>query len=303
MTILALGEILLDCFPGYSRIGGAPFNFAYHLKKFGLPVRFISRIGRDESGRNITGFLSRAGFDPADLQIDADRPTGRVDITLDPLGGARYSIVPDVAYDLLSFDRIAAEIRPAPPPRLIYFGSLIQRTRHGFEGLHRLLSESPRSLCLYDMNLRPGATSETIVQTSLESADILKLNEAELERTAAFFGRDATAPEMVEWLMARFSLSAVSLTRGADGSVLYTARGRLETPAAPVGALVDTVGAGDAYCAVLAAGLLLNWPADRILREADAFSSRICAIPGAVPESDDLYREIQSHLEGSDHVP
>jgi len=33
--IIVLGQILIDCFPEYERIGGAPFYFAYHLKKMG----------------------------------------------------------------------------------------------------------------------------------------------------------------------------------------------------------------------------------------------------------------------------
>ena len=51
--ILVIGEILFDIFPGYKRIGGAPFNFAYHLKKLGLPVRFVSGISNDTEGKEI----------------------------------------------------------------------------------------------------------------------------------------------------------------------------------------------------------------------------------------------------------
>lgn len=41
--ILAVGEILIDQFPGYKGAGGAPFNFAFHLKHLGLPIRLITR--------------------------------------------------------------------------------------------------------------------------------------------------------------------------------------------------------------------------------------------------------------------
>ena len=36
--ILSIGEILYDMFPEGRRLGGAPFNFAYHLKKLGYSV-------------------------------------------------------------------------------------------------------------------------------------------------------------------------------------------------------------------------------------------------------------------------
>ncbi|RZB32094.1 MAG: hypothetical protein SRB1_01713 [Desulfobacteraceae bacterium Eth-SRB1] len=48
--ILAIGEILYDIFPEYKRLGGAPFDFAFHLKNLGMPVCFVSRIGNDLEG-------------------------------------------------------------------------------------------------------------------------------------------------------------------------------------------------------------------------------------------------------------
>ena len=51
--ILVVGEILYDVFSDYKRLGGASFNFAFHLKNLGFPVRFISRIGNDTDGKNI----------------------------------------------------------------------------------------------------------------------------------------------------------------------------------------------------------------------------------------------------------
>jgi hypothetical protein len=41
--ILAVREILIDQFPGYKRAGAAPFNFVFHLKHPGLPIRLITR--------------------------------------------------------------------------------------------------------------------------------------------------------------------------------------------------------------------------------------------------------------------
>jgi fructokinase len=49
-VIVVIGEILIDMFPDYQRIGGAPFNFAFHLIKLGFPVRFLTRVGNDRHG-------------------------------------------------------------------------------------------------------------------------------------------------------------------------------------------------------------------------------------------------------------
>ena len=85
--ILVIGEILFDTFPDYRRIGGAPFNFAFHLKKLGFPVEFVSRVGRDARGDEILHFLEQHGFDTGYIQVDPILPTGRVDIIPKKKGG------------------------------------------------------------------------------------------------------------------------------------------------------------------------------------------------------------------------
>ncbi len=60
--ILAIGEILYDIFPRYKRMGGAPFNFAFHAKNLGMPVCFISRVGNDSEGKEIIKRLKQYKF-------------------------------------------------------------------------------------------------------------------------------------------------------------------------------------------------------------------------------------------------
>jgi len=103
--VLVLGEILFDIFPQYRRIGGAPFNFAFHLKKLGVPVRFISCVGEDEPGQRILEFLNSHGFALEDIKIDANHPSGRVLVRLDGRGMPEFDILPDVAYDYIDHER------------------------------------------------------------------------------------------------------------------------------------------------------------------------------------------------------
>ena len=84
--ILPVGEILFDHFPEGKRLGGAPFNFAAHLKALGLPVTFVSRVGIDDDGDAILEALVRRGFDPETIQRDPHHDTGRVTVTLDDDG-------------------------------------------------------------------------------------------------------------------------------------------------------------------------------------------------------------------------
>ena len=296
--ILSIGEILFDNFPKYRRIGGAPFNFAYHAKGLGLPVRFVSRVGKDEPGGEILSILSRAGFQKEDLQSDPVRPTGAVQVELDGQGVPSFTILEDVAYDHIEFDRHIGTILEARPS-LIYFGSLIQRTEHGYSTLHQILeNRHPDARCLYDMNLRPGCIRRRILERSLQAADVLKLNEEELKTAAGMFDIPDTGPDGVPALMERFDLSIVALTRGAEGSELFVEGDRFGTEAPEPSKIADTVGAGDAYTAMLATGLLKRWHPERILSAAARFSCRICSIEGAIPDSDDFYRDFRAEMKG-----
>jgi len=69
-------------------------------------------------------------------------------------------------------------------------------------------------------------------------------------------------------------VQALIVTRGAEGSVIYTAEGTLAVPAVKARAVVDPTGCGDAYRAGLIHGLLhgLDWQT----------TGRIAALMGAI---------------------
>jgi len=242
--------------------------------------------------------LSRAGFNRDDVQIDPERPTGTVQVELDSQGVPSFTILEDVAYDRISYDEQIGAVL-ASRPSLIYFGSLVQRTDHGFSTLHKILeSRHSDSLCLYDMNLRPGCVLPRILERSLQAADIVKLNREELHTAAEMFDIPGGESDAAAGLMTRFALSMIALTRGADGSEIYVGKEHYGTAAAEPANIVDTVGAGDAYAAVLAAGVLKRWRPERILSTAARFSSRICTIGGAIPEDFSFYRDFRADMKG-----
>ena len=68
------------------------------------------------------------------------------------------------------------------------------------------------------------------------------------------------------------------------------------TPAEKLPVVRDTVGAGDAYAAVLAGGLLKKWEPEKILKTASRFAGRICGIDGAIPANRSFYDEIKKEF-------
>jgi fructokinase len=143
-----------------------------------------------------------------------------------------------------------------------------------------------------DLNLRPPWFDAGVVERSLASADVVKATEEELRLAAGLLRFGGSAPGPATTLMKRFSLDRVVITRGPNGAFTVEEGGLgAETAGMPLGGeLVDTVGAGDAFSAVLILGLLRGWDSATVLPRADAFARAVCCIPGAVPGDDALYQ-------------
>lgn len=290
--ILVLGEILFDELPKGKRAGGAPFNFARHLHKLGIDVRFVSSTGRDENGVDLLKILLASGLDPNWVQRHPKAATGNVSVTLDQHGVPTYEIVENVAYDFINFEEL-----PPMEPEMVYFGSLIQRTAGGRERLHDYLKTLPNeTLRFYDVNFRTGCVSKEIVIPSLEQTDVLKLNDEELPMVGKLTGSTLAGDDLVDWLMKHFSIRTLALTRGAAGCVLYCDGKKFEEPPGPLKKedIVDTVGAGDSFAAMLAQGVLSGMAPQQILKHATLLAETVCTVSGAVPDDPAIYASLQS---------
>ena len=296
--VLVIGEILFDIFPAYKRMGGAPFNFAYHMKQLGFPVRFISRVGNDDSGREILNFLDHHGFDPDDVQTDYDRPTGSVKVEVLPEGEHTFTISKDTAYDHID-DTPIRQLLSGTRPDVIYFGTLIQRTQNNFELLQEILSQkSPETLSFCDINLRPDCYTGQTIKASLNAADILKLNMDELAALTAGPGTMASHEISARKLMKDYCVETIILTMGEKGSQWFTTDQRhYEEQPESSPDIADTVGAGDAYAAMSVAGILKNLPVEEIIPLAGRFASHVCGIQGALIQAPGVYQEFKNRLE------
>jgi len=293
--ILAAGEILFDHFPGYSRVGGAPFNFACHLAALGFDVRFLTRVGTDDEGARAREMIAAKGI-PGDLvQVDDVLPTGAVTVELDGRGNPTFDIRTGVAYDHIALT--AEAVDAARHASMIYFGTLAQRTDRGAHTVDRLLEAARTGTRLfYDINLRPRCFGDDVIARSLHRCGILKLNIEELRHLMGMHGYDGDEAEFPGFLAGKYSIDTIALTRGDRGSALFTGDGSWEAPMAGDVEVVDTVGAGDAYAAVLAACILAGLDPGTTVRTAARFAAKVCGIPGALPDDDAFYGEVKEVL-------
>jgi fructokinase len=275
MDILCAGELLVDCVGGREFPGGAPANVAYHAAALGLPVGLITRVGDDERGRKLREWLHTSSIDDSLLQTDRHQPTGVVEVTEEP----RYTIAASAAWDFIE--------PPAGDPRAVRVfvcGTLAQRhpVSRGTirEWVRRVRQGGGR--VLVDLNLRAPFFDEEVVLWSLRHADVLKLNLEELAVVSQMLGAQGESTDLFTGLLREFGIGQAVLTCGPDGA-WFNDDGRLwRQPAVPV-EVIDTVGAGDAFCAVLAAALARGTD----LRKAAPICAKVAAFvasqPGATP--------------------
>jgi fructokinase len=105
--VVGIGEVLWDLLPGGRQPGGAPANFAYHARALGAEARVVSRVGRDEPGRELLRRLERLGLLTDAVEVDPAAPTGTVTVEIQADGQPQFTIHEDVAWDHIEGDSAA----------------------------------------------------------------------------------------------------------------------------------------------------------------------------------------------------
>lgn len=284
LTIIGLGEVLWDVFPDGPRFGGAPANFACSTAGVGGDVVhavMVSAVGNDDLGREALQAL-------ADRTVDVhcvhqiDFPTGQVFVSLDDLGHATYEFAADSAWDHLNW---TAKLKTlAERSNAVCFGTLGQRSKTSAKTIEQfVLQTRPSTLRVFDVNLRPPFWTPDVVLRSLEIANALKLNDAELPIVAQLLKIEGDQESILRQIMARYSLKLAALTRGANGSLLISESGETsDLPGKPT-TVVDTVGAGDAFTATMIVGMLSNRTLPDLHLWAADVAAFVCSQPGATP--------------------
>jgi len=278
--VVALGEILWDLLPAGKQMGGAPANFAFHAQQFGARAITASAVGDDALGREILARLADLGLETAYIAIDPHRPTGVVQVTLDHDRVPSYTIHEGAAWDFLPTTPAILQLMSRAD--CVCFGSLAQRSEVSRKTILAALDQT-RDDCLriFDINLRQHYYDRQVIEQSLARATVLKVNDQELPTLGVLLQISGDIPAGV---MARFGTRLVAVTRGGAGAVLQSADGtRVEHSGYPADPMADTIGAGDAFTAALAVGLLHQMPLKQINDVACRVASFVCTQPGATP--------------------
>jgi fructokinase len=299
--ILGIGELLWDMLPTGKRLGGAPANFSVMAGRLGNHAVILSRIGRDELGREAVHLLDPLPADTAYLQIDTAHETGRVEVAFND-GQPEYVIHKPAAWDSLELSDKWVQL--AERADAICFGSLAQRSIESRQTIQTLAAQTPsRCVRVFDVNLRPPFYSSEVIQESLELSTVLKMNDAEVPLVLALLGmpvEDEGLPGDLrlgaERLLTEFpTLQMVAITRGAHGSLLVKREEWHEHPGFRA-KVADTIGAGDAFTAAMTHYLLRGTDLPVLNEAGNRWGSWIASQVGAMPA---LSQQVRSEIEAA----
>lgn len=303
--ILGIGELLWDMLPDGPRLGGAPANFTVMAGRLGNHASILSRIGRDDLGRQAVHLLDPLPADTSFLQIDPVHETGKVTVAFQN-SQPEYTIHQPAAWDSMELSNDWVKL--AERADAICFGSLAQRSLESRQTIQTLAAQaSSRCIRIFDVNLRPPFYSSEVIQESLELATVVKMNDAEVPLVLALLGmpvEEDGSPENLrfaaERLLAEFpTLHMVVVTRGAHGSMLVTRHEWHEHSGFPT-RVADTIGAGDAFTAALAHYLLRGAELPTLNEAGNRWGGWVASQSGAMPDLPEKIRaEIEAAIEQS----
>ena len=249
--------------------GGKGANQAHAARRAGAEVAMVGKTGADAFASAALARLQAEGVG-LDRVEDSDEPTGCATIWVEEGTGASTIAVASGANMHVTHTQVPDELLAGEPTVLLQHEVPRDENR-------RLVERAARRGCRILLNAAPAFP---VPEDVLAAVDLLIVNEIEIAQVAAHAGGGDEPPERLpEWLARRFGLT-VAATYGGAGTLCHTGHEAIRTPALSIEP-VDTTGAGDTFCGVLAATLDAGRSVRDAARYATAAGSLACTRAGA----------------------
>ena len=257
--------------------GGKGANQALAASRAGAAVRLFGCVGRDAMGPIALRNLREAGIDVSGVR-EVDAPTGVALIHVDDAGENCITIVAGANAEARAAQVPGGSLGPGT--------TLVMQLEVAIEEVAALAERARGRGARIVVNAAPA---QRLPARLLDAVDVLVVNETEAGILGGA-GDDADMRSRCLRLAAHGRV--VIVTCGARGAV-YAWQGELREQPAPRIDAVDTVGAGDACTAAIAAALDRGEDIPRAVREGVAAGTLACLREGAqdaAPPRDDITR-------------
>lgn len=276
------------------KIGGAESNVAVGLARLGHRCGWISKVGNDEFGQAILGFLKGENIDTSRVLTSEKNPTGI------------YFKEPRRANDIRVYYYRSGSAASMMSPRDLDHEYIAKAKYLHITGITPALGESCKQTIfeaidiardnnvkiIFDPNLRTKLWDEdTARKTLLEIAqkvDIFLPGIAEGE-----FLLKETDPMKQGETFLNLGPSTVIVKVGEKGAYYFTSEERGLVPGLPVKHVVDPVGAGDGFAAGFISGLLDGLGVSESVARANAVGALVTMVHGdadGLPDREELTR-------------
>ncbi len=245
--LICIGEILADMIGEekngiitYERkAGGAPFNVACALKKFGADVKFVGSVGDDLIGQFLIKYAKDFGMDTTYIHRHAERNTTLAFVELNEEGDRSFCFYRKNTADYC-MPAVSDELIKSAD--IVCIGSLMLADQDCVEYALKIIDRAHAfgKTVAFDVNYRTDIfrDRESAVETYkkvLAVADIVKFSEDEVETFTEDYVNELTD-------------KLVLITLGKNGSEWRYKGKRNRMPTITVKP-IDTTGAGDAFFA------------------------------------------------------
>lgn len=246
--------------------GGKGANQAMAARRAGADVRMVGAVGRDAFSDLALANLRAAGADLACVR-SLDGATGLAFIGVD-CAGENQIIVASGANARVEASWLTSVLGPED--------TLMLQGETPFEQTRAAIALAKQAGASVFWN--PAPVPRADLEACIAQVATLVVNESEARQVAERLGLPGDPSAFVDSLATQDR--AVVVTLGADGLVAGNADERLcfGSPSVDV---VDTTGAGDAFCGALAAALDRGVPFLRAVREGVAAGALACTVTGA----------------------
>jgi ribokinase len=252
--------------------GGKGANQAIAAARSGAPTAMFGALGDDDFGRQRRADLDGDGIDTGSVARSTTASSGVALIVVEEeTGQNRISYVPGATLTLTPEQARATVDRVRP---VVVLTTLEPPS----ETLEALLDASRQHGATIILNATPEAIG---AQPLLDRIDALVVNETEAEDLLGHAVSAANGEEIARSL-AELGPRMVVVTLGSAGAAVAHG-GKTATFPAPRVDVVDTTGAGDAFCGAFAADLARGVDPFLAARTGVVAGSLATTIPGAYP--------------------
>lgn len=282
-NILVFGEILYDIYDDVAVIGGAPFNYSVQLSRLiskNDNLKFITALGKDDFSKDAFKFIENENIDSSLMQVIDNYETGKATVFMNENKIPDYIIHENVAWDNIEFN---SDIEKALKEKydLFYFNILSCRSEKSYNTLKNIFKNINSKYKVCDVTFRKNYYTKEKIKEALEFINILKINDDELAIIKSLFYPNLQNDNeiLLKNLNKDFNIDYIFLTLGKSGASSFYNNQYIFKPSNKI-KVIDTVGAGDSFCAALSYAILKKLDIKKVLDFASAVSEEMIQVKG-----------------------